>query len=158
MALRTLSVLICVIVLALLPAFAAPTVTVAQLEQFLTSSRAARLSDTEIAERLNKVDLSEQLTSASLARILAESSLGPNTEEQLELLAVASVIQPPPAVELSQDPAPDQPTQGEMISLARGYAGNALHRVPNFLAVRDTLAFNNVPGNTSGKRRKPRSE
>ena len=103
---RNAPVLICLFAF-VLPVRAAPTVTVAQLEQFLTSTRTARLPDAGIAERLSKVELSEQLTSKTLSRILAESSPGPETEEQLELLATASVIQSPPVTELPSVPAPD---------------------------------------------------
>lgn len=151
---RNAPVLICLFAF-VLPVRAAPTVTVAQLEQFLTSTRTARLPDAGIAERLSKVELSEQLTSKTLSRILAESSPGPETEEQLELLATASVIQSPPATELPSEPAPDQQAQREMIRAARDYAARALHLVPDFLAVRDTQAFNNLPVDGPKKHQKP---
>jgi len=154
---RTSSVVLCVFVLAF-PVYPANTVTVAQLEQFLTSSRAARLSDTEIAERLSRVDLSEELTSKSLARIVAESLPGPETQQQLELLAAVSVIQPPPRVELPGEPAPDQSTKQKIVRSARDYARNALHIVPNYLAVRETLAFNNLPTESSNRHKKPTIE
>lgn len=130
----------------------------AQLEQFLTSSHAAKLSDVEIAERLSKVDLSEELTSASLARIVVASSPGPETLQQLEVLAAVSVIQPPPSVELPGTPPPDQPTQDRLIASARDYASHALHLVPDFVAMRNTRAFNNLPIDSPKKHQKPRIE
>lgn len=154
---RTLSVLSCVLVLTL-PVYAAPTVTVAQLEQFLSDSHTAKLSDAEIARRLRKVELSEQLTSKSLARILAEAPPGPETEEQMEFLAAVSLLQPPPLVESPGEPPPDQATQKKIVRSARGYAGEALRLVPDFLAVRETRAFNNLPIQAANKHQKPRVE
>jgi hypothetical protein len=154
---RISSVLVCLFALAV-PAYAASTVTVAQLEQFLTSWRTAKLSDLEVAERLSKVDLSEELTSRGLARILTRSSPGPETQEQLEILAAASVIQPPPSVELPGTPPPDQATQNRMMASARDYAAHALHFLPDFVAMRNTRAFNNLPVDSPNKHQKPRIE
>ena len=149
------SVLICIFALTL-PVHAATTVTVAQLEQFLTSSRRAKLSDVEIAGRLSRVDLSEELTSNSMARIVAESSLGPETRQQLEILAAVSVIEPPPAAEMPDEPAPDQARQKQIITSARHFAGTALHILHDFLAVRDTRSLNNLPVDAGKKHGKPR--
>jgi hypothetical protein len=149
------SVLICAFALAL-PVRAATSVTVAQLEEFLTSSRTAKLADIEIAERLSRVDLSEELTSKSMARILAESSPGPETQQQLEILAAVSVIEPPPAAEMPDEPAPDQARQKQIIIAARHFAGTALHMVPDFLAVRNTRGFNNLPLDAGKRHGRPR--
>jgi len=154
---RTLSVLICALVLAL-PVHGATSVTVAQLQQFLSSTRAARLSDAEIAQRLSKVDLSEELTSKSLARILAESSPGPETEQQLALLAAASAVHSPPMSELPNEPPPDQATQSKIVKSARDHAGIALHTAPDFLALRDTQAYDNLPIDAPKKHQRPRVE
>jgi hypothetical protein len=149
------SVLICIFALAL-PVHAATTVTVAQLEQFLTSSRRAKLSDFEIAERLSRVDLSEELTSKSMARILAESSPGTETRQQLEILAAVSAIERPPLAEMPDEPAPDQARQKQIITSGRHFAGTALRILPDFLAVRDTRSLNNLPVDTGKKHGKPR--
>jgi len=154
---RTSSVLLCLMVLTL-PASAATPVTVAQLEQFLTHSHTEKLSDAEIARRLGKVELSEQLTSKSLARIFAEATPGPKTEEQLEFLAAVSLLQPPPPAELPGEPPPDQPTQKKIVRSAREYAGDAPRVVPDFLAVRETRAFNNLPIQATKKHQRPTVE
>lgn len=151
---RITSILVCVFILTL-PAHAASTVTVAQLEQFLSSSRTTKLTDQEIAGRLSKVELSEQLTAARLARIRAESSPGPETEEQLELLTASSLFLPPPASEIPDRPAPDEISQQQIINAARDYARRALHLLPDFLAVRETRSFDNIPVETSTKHSKP---
>jgi len=154
---RNLSVLVCLFVLAL-PVYAAGTVTVAQLEQFLTSSRAAKLSDLEIAERLSRIDLSEELTPASLARIDAEAHPGPETQQQLKILAAVSVIQPPPAANLANETPPNQETQKKILSSAHAYAQEAIRLIPDFLAIRETRSFNNLPLAAAKKHQKPRIE
>lgn len=141
---RNLSILICFFVLV----FSVPaqtTVSVAQLEQFLTSSRATKLSDLEIAERLSRVDLSEELTASSLARITDEAKAGPETLLQLEILSGVSVIQAPPSAEVMHEVAPDREMQKRIVDSARAYAAKAMSLIPDFLAVRETRSFNNVP-------------
>ncbi|WP_204101539.1 hypothetical protein [Occallatibacter savannae] len=137
---------------------AASTVTVAQLERFLTSSRAHKRSDQEIAEKLSRVDLSEELTSTSLARIVAESSPGPDTAQQLEILAAASTLQPPPASELPAIPTPDQTTQNRILAIARENAQHSLHILPDLLALRETQSFNNLPLGAIKRHQRPRIE
>lgn len=119
-------------------------VTVAQLEQFLTSRQASKLSDEEIANRLNRSELSEQLTGASLARILNETKLGPKTEEQLEIMAAASLLQSAPARDVRL-PVPDAARQQELLNAAREYVSGELHLLPDLLAMRVTRAFDNLP-------------
>ena len=138
-----------------LPAHAAKSVSVAQLEQFFLSQRAQKLSDKEIAERLSRVDLSQELTSSSLAHILDESSPGPETLQQLQILAAASVLQPPPPSQLPDEPAPDQATQTRILAAARDHANHSLHVLPDLLAVRETQSFNNRPLDTAKKHQKP---
>ena len=143
---RAFFVVLCVLTL-IIPVGAGAPVTVAQVEQFLTSARASKLSDDEIADRLSKVTPSEQVTVATLRRIHSETHLGPNTEEQLELLAASSLFLAPPEAELPDVPAPDSSAQKEITDKARDYARRALHLLPDFLAVRDTRVFDNVPVN-----------
>jgi hypothetical protein len=141
---RDFSFLLCVLTLTISVGATAP-VTVAQVEQFLTSARASKLSDDEIADRLSKVTLSEQLTVTTLARIHTETDLGPDTEEQLELLGASSLLLAPPKAELPNVPAPDSSAQKQITDRARDYARRALHLLPDFLAERETRAFDNVP-------------
>jgi len=129
---------------------------VAQLEQFLTSSGTAKLSDDEIADRLSKVELSEQLAADHLNRIYKRTTPGPATYEQLQLLAAASVFLSPPKADVSSLSPPDQPAQDQVIDAARQYARQGLHLVPDLLAMRDTRAFDNRPIETNSKRIKPK--
>lgn len=148
---RVLPVLI--FVLAFAPQVRAETsVTVAQLERFLTSSRATRMPDEEIADRLSKVTLSEQLTSKILIRIRAETALGQHGEEQLDLLAASSIFEAPPADELPKSAAPDAGERKRIVGLARDYARLAVSLLPDFIAVRSTRYFTNTPEESSSRR------
>jgi hypothetical protein len=138
------------------PVRGATRVTVAQLEHFLTSSRAAKLSDAEIADRLSQVRLSEQLTAAALKRISSERELGSETAEQIELLAAASIFESPPALELPEWPPPDAATQAEIVRAARDSVNGAVHLLPDFLAVRVTRSFDNLPITEGKKHTKPK--
>lgn len=153
--LRRLAFLVCIVGLTC-PAYAATRVTVAQLEQFLTSKRASKESDSEIADRLSSVQLSEQLTQQTLARIGNETGPGPKTIEQLRLLADASIFCAPPVSELPAQAAPDVNAQRQIVSAAAEYVDGALHRLPDFLAIRTTDSFDNIPEQT--KRKEPKAE
>jgi len=138
------------------PIHSATDVTVAQLEHFLTSSRAARMPDAEIAERLNAVTLSEQLTPGTLNRIRNETNLGPKSEEQLDLLAAASMFAAPPADEKPNLAAPEPGEQDRMIQLIRNNARQALSLLPDFIAVRTTRYFTNIPAVEPRRTTKPK--
>ncbi|MBS1803911.1 MAG: hypothetical protein JST28_11130 [Acidobacteria bacterium] len=154
---RNLSFLICFVVLTF-SVRAQTTVSVAQLEHFLTSSRAAKLSDLEIAERLSRVDLSEELTASTLKRIVAQAHPGPETQQQLEILTAASMIQAPPAENLVNEVPPDQEAQARILNSAHAYAQGAIRLIPDFLAIRETRSFNNLPLATTKKHQKPQIE
>jgi hypothetical protein len=130
--------------------FAAPSppatrVTVAQLEHFLASRRAAKESDSEVADALMRVELSEELTPSTLARIGNEVRLRPMSAEQIHLLAAESTFEAPPASEWIDAPAPDADTQQRILSQARSYASSALRHLPDFLAIRTTTGYDNAP-------------
>ncbi len=152
---RTFAVLLTLSVV-ITPVFGAAPVTVAQLEQFLTSSHAAKLPDAEIAERLGRVTLSEQLTGTTLARIESHADLGPKTLEQLELLAAVSTFAVPPSVELLHSPPPGIAMQQQMMQEARDYANGALRLLPDLLALRITQSFNDLPVVEGTKHSKPK--
>jgi hypothetical protein len=151
--------------LAILAALIAPAisvraqsrVTVAQLQEFLTSRRAAKESDSDLAEQLSSVTLSQQLTQTTLSRLLAGSNIGPKTAGQLQLLAFASIFNAPPPAELPASAAPDSAAQQKMIAAAVNYVNTSLHQLPDFLATRDTLSFANTPGQSDRKHVKPKA-
>lgn len=120
-------------------------VTVSQLEQFLTSRHVLKKSDAEIASQLASATLSEQLTQTTLARIVAKANLGPQTTEQLTLLADSSVFRTPPGAEIPHIPVPDEAAQQRMIDAARTYVSSSLQALPDFLAIRTTRSYDNAP-------------
>jgi uncharacterized protein YcgL (UPF0745 family) len=141
-----------------LPASAQIRVSVAQLEQFLTSRRAAKEADADIADRLTSVQLSEQLTVQTLKRIQAETHLGPKTIEQLRLLADSSIFSAPPSQELQQRAAPNGASQDRMIGMAVRYVDTVLRQLPDFLAIRITDSFDNIPDELRPKHGKPKAQ
>jgi hypothetical protein len=140
------------------PIRAATRVSVAQLEQYLTSKQASRESDSEVADRLESVELTEQLTARTLARIASERKVGPRTAEQLRLIAASSIFCAPPAAELPARAAPDQVEQGRMMDSAVEYVNGVLQRLPDFLAIRTTDTFDNTPKEGTSKHAKPKAE
>ena len=128
-----------------LPAMAAGPVSVAQLEHLLQQDETARKSDGAIAEELSQVALSERLTAASLQRIISEVKAGPQTAQALDLLGDESALLAPPATEIPADGRPDMASQRAMFTAAIDYVVKTLHHLPDFLAVRETRSFDDVP-------------
>jgi len=139
------------------PVRAQTRVTVAQLQQFLTSKQAAKQSDADLADRLGSVALSEQLTPATLSRLLARTDIGPKTDEQLQLLAFASIFNPPPRAELPDTSAPDSAARQKMISAAVNYVNTTLKLLPDFLATRTTSSFENTIEQTGLRHTRPKA-
>jgi hypothetical protein len=140
-----------------IPIYAAPEVSIAQLENYLAAARGAKESDAAIADRLSQVTLNEQLTDGTLSQLLAGTVPGPRTLDQLQILAAASIFHAPPISELPKDPAPDQFVQHQLMSSASKYVNGVLHLLPDFLATRATIGFNNTPGPPDAKRSPPKA-
>jgi len=132
-------------------------VTVAQLQRFLTSKQAAKESDADLAIQLSSVALSEQLTPVTLSRLLAKADIGPKTTEQLQLLAFASVFNPPPLAEIPNAPLPDSAARQRIISAAMSYVNTTLHQLPDFLATRTTLSFEKRLAQKGPKHARPKT-
>jgi hypothetical protein len=130
--------------------------TVAQLEESLRSKQAAQETDADLAAQLSTLTLTEQLTRPALARIEGETRLGPKASDQLRLLAAISILQPPPAAELPTGPMPDEAAQQRIIQSALQYVNESLHRLPDFLATRETFSFDDIAVR-AGKHRKPKA-
>ena len=139
------------------PVHAATRVTIAQLEEFLTSRHAAKESDDEVADRLNQVTLSEELAGPALSGILAATSSRPKTAEQIELLAAESIFEPTPKMNQLNDPAPDPATQERIIEAAREYVNGTFHLLPDMLALRVTRSFANTITDPERKLGKPKA-
>lgn len=117
-------------------------VTVAQLEQMLAADHAA--ADGDVTDQLFRMQLTERLSAASFARLMAGL---PGEKARQALLAVAdsSEFLNLPAAEIPAAAAPSPAAQRQMMDLVVGYVTTTLHRLPNFMATRETTRFEDSP-------------
>jgi hypothetical protein len=130
-----------------LPVFAAKDaavakVTVVQLEAMLTAAHGS--PDADVARQLSGVELTERLNKVKLAQLKAELP-GDKAREQLVILADSAAFLTPPAAEVLPDPAPDATAARQMLTLIVNYVNTTARQLPNFLAVRDTIGFEDRP-------------
>ena len=123
----------------------AQQVTVSQLRQFLLSQHKSRHSDSETADRLSSVSLSERLAEPALRRIIIATMPGPESIQQLQLLAETSIFAPPSERDSATLAAPSSEEQRAILAAGAKYAQTALRLLPDFLAVRDTRRYDNKP-------------
>jgi hypothetical protein len=128
------------VLMAALPAFA-QDVSIAQLQQTLTTLRAAKTSDAATARTISSLDLAEHLTTPTLDRMKAEFKPGPKTLLSLELLSYSSSFLDAPPGELPERDAPDAAACLSMMSAARTFVATIMRHMPNFLATRITRSF-----------------
>jgi len=140
----------------LIPHAVAQEVTIAQLRSFLLEQHKSKHPDTQTASRLSSISLAERLTDQELKRIINETLPGPESVEQLRLLADCSIFAPPPSSEILPSPAPDSEAQEEMLRAGAQYAHTALQHLPDFLAIRDTRRFDNTPQPPTIRHTKPK--
>jgi VWFA-related protein len=133
------------LVMMALPAWAGKRMSVEQLEQILNADGAAHKSDAEIARQIRIIELSERLTDRTLDRLNAQFAAGSQTALALLLLADRSSFLDPPMSELPTTPAPNAATQQQLLEAAQRFALQILPRLPDFLATRTTLSFDDSP-------------
>jgi hypothetical protein len=126
--------------MAALPVFA-QSVTFEQLQQTISTQKAARTSDGAMARALSSLELTERLSSTALAHINAEFKPGRKTELALELLSSSSAFLDLPAAEIVERPPPDDAAEQTMISAANSFVTTTLRHMPDFIATRTTLVF-----------------
>ena len=131
-------------------------VTIMQLRDFLLDQHKSRYSDQETASRLSLAALSEQLTDQALSRIITETMPGPESVEQLRLLADESIFVAPLSGESLSPPSPSLQAQQSMVRAGTEYAQGALQHLPNFLAIRHTRRFDNTPQKSGDKHAQPK--
>ncbi len=119
-------------------AHSARRITIAELRQVLASNHGK--SDAKVAQVLSNVELVERLGPERLSRWQAEMP-GPESRRSLVLLADLSAFLAPPASEIPATATPDLATQRELIASVVNYATRTTHLLPNFLATRDTIRF-----------------
>lgn len=125
-------------------------VTVDQLEQVLKAARGKK--DREVAQRISNLELTERLSDSKRSSYLADLR-GPNAREGLVAVADASSLLAPPAAEIPGDATPDADAQRSVISRADDYLREAIPKLPNFLATRTTLRYEETPPSDHGDSR-----
>jgi VWFA-related protein len=101
-------------------------------------------SDPKVAQMLAGLELTERL---DLERVPAlEHDLpGVESRRSLVLLADVSAFLHPPAAELPATAPPDLAAQRQIMSRVVDYAAQTIHKLPNFIATRDTIRFEDHP-------------
>src|SRR5271163_2187957 len=121
---------------------AAKRVTVEQLEQLLATAHGQ--PDAKVAQLLSDLELTERLNTATRSRL--ESDLpGPQSQRSLTVLTDVSAFLAPPAAEIPATAAPSLAEQRQMMALTVQYVEKTITRLPNFLATRETVRFENTP-------------
>ncbi len=124
------------------PAGAARTVTVDQLRQILADAHGH--SDAKLAGDLSDLEPTERISAATLAQFEGEVS-GPRSREALVELADASAFLPLADSEVLKQPSPDPAGFRKIIDNVIQYLGKSIPNLPNFLATRETLHFEDSP-------------
>lgn len=125
-----------------LPSWGSTRVTVEELSKLIASNKGK--PDAKIAGRLITLELTERLNSESLNSI--ELALhGPESRRALVALADQAAILAPPPSEIPKLPPPSVEQQRELTAKAIEYIKDTLHRLPNLIAQRDTIRFEDTP-------------
>ena len=117
-------------------------VTVEQLSALVTADQGK--SDAETAAELAKVRLTERLPAARLAR-LNGALPGEKSRQAMVILADSSAFLRPPESEIVPSPTPDATALRKMMVAIVGYVNANVHQLPNFVARRETAAFEDRP-------------
>ena len=128
-----------------LPSLAGRRMSVAQLEQTLNADSDRHKPDAEIARQVRMIELSERLTDPTFDRLSRQFAADSQAGLALRLLADQSSFLDPPASELPATPPPDAATQHQLLEAAQRFALQVLPHLPDFLATRATLSFDDSP-------------
>jgi hypothetical protein len=122
-------------------AAAADKVTVQQLEQAVAAAQAK--PDKDAAQQIGELELTERLTTARLEKL---KTILPGEQSRQALLAMAdaSALLTLPSADIPAGAAPDAATQGHIMSLAADFVMAAIPKLPNFLATRTTVRFQDM--------------
>lgn len=117
-------------------------VTVEQLNALLLSDQAK--PDGEIARELSGIQLTERPSTAQFARLSAQLP-GEKSHQELVVLADSAALLGPTDGNILADPRPDSAALRQMLVQVVGYVNTALRQLPNFIATRETTAFEDRP-------------
>lgn len=121
--------------------------TVQQFEKMLAGAHTRR--DGEFARQLYVTELTERLNAEKLARWKAQMP-GPKSREALMVVADRSEFLDLPPSEIPTAPPPDVAAQRKMMALTINYVNNTIRQLPNLLATRTTIAFQDQPFRVDG--------
>jgi VWFA-related protein len=124
------------------PCHAVKRVTAAQLEQLVTSLHGK--PDSDLAYQIGDLELTERLSAERIARLSAALP-GEKSRQALTAIFDASQFQPPPTGEIPATAAPDVAAQRRIMGLAATYITKTIPQLPNFLATRATIRFEDTP-------------
>ncbi len=124
------------------PAHASTPVTVDQLEQTLAAARS--LPDGKLADELSALELTQRLSGAALARLQSQLP-GPQSQQELSILAAQSSFLELPTNELPTTATPDAAQQRQIMAAVVNYVTQATRKLPDFIATRDTRTFEDRP-------------
>ena len=111
------------------------TVTVAQLQQFLSDSRG--IEDSTLAKQIYDLKLTQRLSDADLARFEKELP-GPNSWLALTAIADESAFLSLPPAEIPTLPSPNASEQAALLAKVNQYVTNTIKKLPDFYATRVT--------------------
>jgi hypothetical protein len=131
---------ILIVLLATTPAWCAKKITVAQLEEMLTSLHDQKKPDGEFANALKQVELSEELTRAKMNSFVSLVP-GPLSTEQIYVLEARGAMLAPPAADLPATPAPDAAAQKAIMDKAAEYISKTYSLLPTMSTTRTTIRF-----------------
>jgi len=130
------------VVLVPLSACAARRVSVDQIRQMLADAHGE--SDAKLAPDLSGLEPTERVSAATLAQL--EAGLpGARSRDALLQVADSSEFLPLPVSEMLDQPPPDGDGLHRIIGNAIQYLGKTMPNLPNFLAMRNTVHFEDSP-------------
>jgi hypothetical protein len=113
-----------------------------QLTSLIASSNGK--TDSELAQELAPLQLTERLSADKLTGM--EPSLpGQKSKDQLLILADSAAFLDLPSAQMPQKATPDAAALRQMLVKMVNYLNSTLHQLPNFVAKRQTLAFEDRP-------------
>ena len=126
----------------MLPAFGAKRLPVAELEQILAS--ASTQPDAKLTDQLSALELTQRLSPTTLARL--QSALpGPQSQQELSILAAQSSFLDLPPAELPATAPPDAADQRQIMAAVVTYVTQSTRKLPEFIATRQTRSFEDRP-------------
>ena len=125
-----------------LPAVASTRITVGELERTLAADHT--LSDVKLAEELSGLELTQRLSPSTQARLQSQLP-GPQSQQELSILAAQSSFLDLPESEIPSTPAPGFAEQRQMMAQVVSYVTQTTKKLPDFVATRETRSFMDRP-------------